>query len=144
MQNADLYSSFKETGDFYTPKKSQGLRDTSTTIPTSMLLVQCLYCLEKERRNLKRSPDGLDSRLKNVPAVRKNKRDCESHLKSCQAKKEQAAEARMPASGQPPVDTMSNQVDAAGLSLVFTSIFSPSSLQKPNYREQVLQSFFTP
>ena len=24
-QNVDLYSSFKETGEFYTPKKSQGL-----------------------------------------------------------------------------------------------------------------------
>ena len=44
-QNADLYSSFKETGEFYTPKKRQGLRDTSTTIPTSIMLVQCLYCL---------------------------------------------------------------------------------------------------
>ena len=42
-QNADLYSSFKETGEFYTPNKMQGLRDTSTNIPTSMLLVQCLY-----------------------------------------------------------------------------------------------------
>ena len=86
-QNADLYSCFKETGGFYTPKKRQGLQDASTTIPTSMLLVQCLYCLEKERRNLNRSPAGLESRLKNVTAVRKNKRDCESHLKSCQAKK---------------------------------------------------------
>ena len=44
-QNADFYSRFKETGEFYTPKKRQGLRDTSTTIPTSMLLVQFLYCL---------------------------------------------------------------------------------------------------
>ena len=33
-QNADLYSSFKETGEFYTPKKRQGLQDTSTNIPT--------------------------------------------------------------------------------------------------------------
>ena len=46
-QNADFYSSFKETGEFYTAKKRQGLRDTSTTIPTSMLLVQCLYFMEK-------------------------------------------------------------------------------------------------
>ena len=100
-QNTDLYSYFKETGEFYTPKKRQGLRDTSTTIPTSTLLVQCLYCLEKERRNLKRSPAGLESRLKNVPAIRKNKRDCERHLKPCQEKKEQATAARMPASGRP-------------------------------------------
>ena len=142
-QNADFYSRFKETGEFYTPKKRQGLLDTSKTIPTSMLLVQFLYCLEKERRNLKRSPTGLESRLKNVPAVRKNKQDCERHLKSCQAKKEQAAEARMPASGQPPVENVSNQVDADGSSSVFASIFSPSSLQNPNYRKQVLQYFFT-
>ena len=144
MQNADLYSIFKETGEFYTPKKRQGLRDNSKTIPTSMLLVKCLYCLEKDRINLKRYPAGLESRLKNVPAVRKNKRDCKRHLKSCQAKKEQASAARMPASGRPPVGTVRNQVDAAGSSLVFASIFSPSSLQNPNYREQVLQSFFTP
>ena len=50
----------------------------------------------------------------------------------------------MPASGRPPVETVSNQVDADGSSSVFASICSPSSLQKPNYREQVLQSFFTP
>ena len=50
----------------------------------------------------------------------------------------------MPASGLPPVDTVSNQVDSAGSILVFASICSPSSLQKPKYREQVLQSFFTP
>ena len=50
----------------------------------------------------------------------------------------------MPASGRPPVETLSNQVDAAGSFLVFASIFSLSSLQKPNYREQVLQYFFTP
>ena len=42
-KNAELYSSFKETGEFYAPKKRQGLRDISTTIPKSMLLVQCLY-----------------------------------------------------------------------------------------------------
>ena len=41
-QNADVYSSFKETGDFYTPKKRQGLWDTSKNIPTSVLLVKCL------------------------------------------------------------------------------------------------------
>ena len=93
---------------------------------------------------MKRPTAGLESRLKNVPAVGKNKRDCERHLKSCQAKKEQAAAARMPARGRPPVETVRNQVDASGLSLVFASICSPSSLQKPNYREQVLQSFFTP
>ena len=122
----------------------QGLRDTSTTIPASILLLQFLYCLDKYIRNLRRLPTGLESRLKNFPAVRKNKRDCESHLKSCQAKKEQAAAARMPNIGQPPVETVSNQVDAAGSSLLFASIFSLSSLQKPNYREQVLQSFFTP
>ena len=98
-QNADLYSSFKETGKFYTSKKRQGLRNTSTTIPTPMMLVQCLYCLEKERRNLKRPPAGLESRLKNVPDVRKKKRDFESHMKSCQAKKEQASAVRM----RPPV-----------------------------------------
>ena len=50
----------------------------------------------------------------------------------------------MPASGQPPVESVSVQVDAAGLSLVFVSVCSLSSLQKPNYREQVLQFFFTP
>ena len=50
----------------------------------------------------------------------------------------------MPASGRPPVETVSVQVDDDGLSLVFASISSPSSLKKPNYREQVLQSFFTP
>ena len=143
-QNADLYSCFKETGEFYTPKKRQGFLDTSTTIPTSTMLVQCLYCLEKEIRNLKRSPAGLESRLKNVPAVQKNKRDCERHLKSCQAKKEQAAAARIPASGRPPVETVSVQVGAAGSSSVFASICSPSSLKKSNYRDQVLQSFFTP
>ena len=42
-QNSDFYSRFKETGEFYTPKKRQDLRDTSTTIQTSMLLVQCFY-----------------------------------------------------------------------------------------------------
>ena len=68
-QNTDLYSSFKETGEFYTPKKRQGLRDTSTAIPKSMLLVPCLYRLEKERINLKRLPAGLESILKNVPDV---------------------------------------------------------------------------
>ena len=143
-QNADLYSCFKETGEFYTPKNRQGLRDTSTTIPTPTLLVQCIYFLDKERRNLKRSPAGLESRLKNVPAVRKNKQDYERHLKSCQAKNEQAAAERMPASGRPPVDTVSVQVDAAGSSSVFASICSLSSLQKSNYCEQVLPSFFTP
>ena len=86
-QNSDLYGSFKETGEFYTPKKRRWLWDTSTTIPTSMLLVQFLYCLEEKRRNLKRSPAGLESRLNNVPAVQKNKQDCKRHLKSCQAKK---------------------------------------------------------
>ena len=50
----------------------------------------------------------------------------------------------MPASGQPPVETVINQVDSAGLYSVFASICSPSFLQNPNYREQVLQSFFTP
>ena len=50
----------------------------------------------------------------------------------------------MPASGRPPVETVRVQVDAAGSSLVFASICSSSSLQNPNYREQVLQSFFTP
>ena len=64
-------------------------------------------------------------------------------MKSCQAKKEQAAAARMPASGRPPVETVSNQVDATGSYSVFASICSPSSLQKPKYRGQVLQSFFT-
>ena len=39
---------------------------------------------------------------------------------------------------------MSNQVDAAGSSSVFAFICSSSSLQNPNYREQVLPSFFTP
>ena len=61
--------------------------------------------------------------------------DIASHLKSCQGKKEQAASARMPASGRPPVEAVSNQVDDDGLSLVFASIFSPSSLQKANYCE---------
>ena len=121
-----------------------GLQDTSTTIPTSTMLVQCLYFLEKERKNLNRSPAGLESRLKNVPAVRKNKQDYERHLKLCQKKKEQAAAARIPASGRPPVETVIVQVDAAVSSLLFASICSPSSLQNPNYREQVLQSFFTP
>ena len=50
----------------------------------------------------------------------------------------------MSANGQPPVQIVSNQVDAAGSTSVFASICSPSSLQKPNYREQVLQYFFTP
>ena len=93
---------------------------------------------------MKRSTTGLESRLKNFPAVRKNKQDCEIHLKSCQAKNKQAAAARMPTSGRPPVETVRNQVDAAELSSVFAYIFSPSSLQKPNYCEQVLKSFFTP
>ena len=94
---------------------------------------------------MKRSPAGLESRLKNVPAVRKNKQDCESHLKSCQAKKEQAAAERMPTIGRPKVETARNKVDATGSSLVFASICSPtSSLQKKNCREQILQYFFTP
>ena len=42
------------------------------------------------------------------------------------------------------METVSVQVDDAVSSSVFASICSPSSLQKQNYREQVLQYFFTP